>query len=78
MVQPHKQLLHQLFKFKSNNTQPQLIFITPCWQKNLTQHDSHRPDDHPKTSIDYHRIWTCQKMMVLMSMELIDTVGVIW
>jgi hypothetical protein len=42
----------------------------------LTQHDSHGPDDHPKT-FDYHHYWTCQKMMAWMRMELIRSLDVI-
>jgi hypothetical protein len=31
-------------------------FICHALTTNLTQHDSHGPDDHPKTSIDYHHL----------------------
>jgi hypothetical protein len=31
--------------------------------QDMTQHNPHGPDDHPKT-IDYITIWTWQEMMV--------------
>jgi hypothetical protein len=47
----------------------------PSLITNLTQHDSHGPDDHPKT-IDYHYL-ECHEMMAWMRMELIGFVDVI-
>jgi hypothetical protein len=48
----------------------------PTLTTNLTQHDSHGPDDHPKT-IDYHHM-DMSKVMEWMSMELIGSMDVIW
>jgi hypothetical protein len=51
--------------------------VCPALTTNLTQHDSHGPDDQPKT-IDYHHLGMSRDAMAWMSMELIGSVDVSW
>jgi hypothetical protein len=45
---------------------------------NLTQHDSHGPDDQLKTIIDYHHLSMSRDDGINMSMELVGSMDVIW